>query len=108
MDTKLKFDTHTVTQANKANRVLGLIRRTFDNLDEEMLVLLYNSPVSPSSGVLSRSSLPPVCETGEDVGSCPKKSDMASAEEWGKGIPRTVGKTEALVTSLSPQKRRHD
>ena len=42
VDEKLKFDTHTVTQANKANRVLGLVRRTFDNLDEEMLVLLYN------------------------------------------------------------------
>ena len=46
VDEKLKFDTHTVTQANKANRVLGLIRRTFDNLDEEMLVL-YKSLVRP-------------------------------------------------------------
>ena len=46
-DEKLKFDTHTVTQANKANRVLGLVRRTFDNLDEEMLVLLYKSLVRP-------------------------------------------------------------
>ena len=45
VDEKLKFDTHTVTQANKANRVLGLVRRTFDNLDEEMLVLLYKSLV---------------------------------------------------------------
>ena len=47
VDEKLKFDTHTVTQANKANKVLGLIRRTFDNLDEEMLVLLYKSLVRP-------------------------------------------------------------
>ena len=47
VDEKLKFDTHTVTQANKVNRVLGLIRRTFDNLDEEMLVLLYKSLVRP-------------------------------------------------------------
>ena len=44
---KLKFDTHTVTQANKANKVLGIIRRTFDNLDEDMLVLLYKSLVRP-------------------------------------------------------------
>ena len=35
VDEKLKFDTHTVTQADKANRVLELIRRTFDNLDEK-------------------------------------------------------------------------
>ena len=47
VDKKLKFDTHTVTQANKANKVLGLIRRIFDNLDEEMLVLLYKSLVRP-------------------------------------------------------------
>ena len=47
VDEKLKFDTHTVTQANKANRVLGLVRRTFDNMDEEMLVLLYKSLVRP-------------------------------------------------------------
>ena len=33
VDEKLKFDTHTVTQANKANIVLGLVRRTFDNMD---------------------------------------------------------------------------
>ena len=47
VDEKLKFYTHTVTQANKANKVLGIIRRTFDNLDEEMLVLLYKSLVRP-------------------------------------------------------------
>ena len=47
VDEKLKFDTHTVTQANKANRVLGLIRRNFDNLDEEMLALMYKSLVRP-------------------------------------------------------------
>ena len=47
MDEKLKFDTHTVTQANIANKVLVLIRRTFDNLAEEMLVLLYESLVCP-------------------------------------------------------------
>ena len=47
VDEKLKFDTHTETQANKANKVLGLIRRTFDHLDEEMLVLLYRSLVRP-------------------------------------------------------------
>ena len=51
LDEKLKCDTHTVTQVNKANRVLGLVRRTFDNLDEEMLVLLYKSLVRPHMDV---------------------------------------------------------
>ena len=52
VDEKLKFDTHTVTQANKADRVLGLVRRIFDNLDEEMLVLLYKSLVRPHHAVV--------------------------------------------------------
>ena len=47
VDEKLAFDTHTITQANKANKVVGLIRRTFDNLDAEMLALLYKSLVRP-------------------------------------------------------------
>ena len=34
----LKFDKHTEVQANKANKVLGLLRRSFEILDKEILV----------------------------------------------------------------------
>ena len=51
---ELKFDTHTVTQANKVNNVLGLIRRTFDNMDDEMLVLLYKSLVTLISSTVTQ------------------------------------------------------
>ena len=45
IDDKLKFDAHTEKQVNKANRQLGLIRRSFDALDTESLTLLYKSLV---------------------------------------------------------------
>ena len=32
---KLKFDKHTEAQVNKANKVLGLLRRSFETLDWE-------------------------------------------------------------------------
>ncbi len=41
IDEKLKFDKHTEVQANKANKVLGLLRRSFETLDKETLVWLF-------------------------------------------------------------------
>ena len=37
VDDKLKFDRHAEAQTNKANKILGLIRRSFDYLDKESL-----------------------------------------------------------------------
>jgi ribonuclease P/MRP protein subunit RPP40 len=37
----LKFDKRITNCVNKANRMLGLIKRTFDYMDKEMLVTLY-------------------------------------------------------------------
>ena len=47
IDEKLKFDKHTEAQVNKANKVLGLIRRSFENLDKETLVWLFKALVIP-------------------------------------------------------------
>ena len=47
VDKELKMDTHTEHQVNKANRILGLIRRSFDSLDAKSLVTLYKSLVRP-------------------------------------------------------------
>lgn len=38
IDNKLSFDTHINTKAKKANSIMGLIRRSFSYLDEEMLL----------------------------------------------------------------------
>ena len=47
IDEKLKFDKHTEAQVNKANKVLGLLRRSFETLDNETLVWLFKALVRP-------------------------------------------------------------
>ena len=46
-DPTLKFSKHAAMVANKANRMVGIIRRTFDFLDEGMLKTLFKSLVRP-------------------------------------------------------------
>ena len=47
MDEHLIFETHIVTNVNKANSIMGLTRRYFTYLDEEMFVLLFKALVHP-------------------------------------------------------------
>lgn len=46
-DQNIKFDIHVNTVVSKANRVLGLIKRTFTILDKSIVVKLYKSLVRP-------------------------------------------------------------
>jgi len=43
-----KFHSHTNNISNKANRLLGLIRRSFDHFDSSMLVKLFVTMVRPT------------------------------------------------------------
>ena len=47
IDQDLKFHEHTLLVTNKANHILGLIKRSFSYLDSDMLVRLYKSMVCP-------------------------------------------------------------
>ena len=47
LDDNLKLHLHTEHQVNKANRILGFIKRTFDTLDKSTFKLLYMSLVRP-------------------------------------------------------------
>ena len=47
MDSNLKFHSHSSAVVSKANQVLGLIMKTFANLNEHTLPLLYKSLVRP-------------------------------------------------------------
>jgi len=47
IDKNLKFSKHVQVQANKANRVLGLIKHTFAHIERESFLLLYKSLVRP-------------------------------------------------------------
>ncbi len=45
IDDDLAFDKHIAEKVNKANKIMGLIRKTFEYLDAEMLCLLFRSLV---------------------------------------------------------------
>jgi hypothetical protein len=47
VDSSLKFHKHVETQVNKANKILGMIRRSYCHLDSTTLVKLYISLVRP-------------------------------------------------------------
>ena len=47
IDQGLKFHSQAAKASSKANQVLGVIRKAFDNLDHETLPLLYKSLVRP-------------------------------------------------------------
>ena len=46
-DNRLKFHTHTSAAIQKANSILGLIKRSFATLDEDILPTLFTSMVRP-------------------------------------------------------------
>ncbi len=47
VDSELSFDEHIATKVKKANQIVGLIRRSFDYLDDKMFVKLYTALVRP-------------------------------------------------------------
>jgi hypothetical protein len=47
IDSKLSFKDHVAYNTAKANRMVGIIRRTFDHLTEKTFVQLYKSMVRP-------------------------------------------------------------
>ena len=47
IDAELKFHKQTAAAVKKANSVLGLIKKSFINLDQELLPMLYKSLVRP-------------------------------------------------------------
>jgi len=47
VDDELKFDKHVEVQCNKANKMLGLIRRSFTYLDKDSMKTLYVSLIRP-------------------------------------------------------------
>ena len=48
IDEHLTFETQIVTKVNKANSIMGIIRRSFTYLDEKMFVLLFKALVPPN------------------------------------------------------------
>ena len=47
IDSKLNFDVHIANKVNRANKIMGVIRRTFDYIDEDMFKIVFKSLVRP-------------------------------------------------------------
>ena len=47
VDVDLEFKKHTSAAINKANRIMGITRRTFDTLDNITFPLIFKSMVRP-------------------------------------------------------------
>ena len=47
IDDKLSFDKHINYSINKANRVMGIVRKTFEYMDEEIFLQLYKGLIRP-------------------------------------------------------------
>ena len=46
-DDSLKFDTHINEIINKANRILGIVRKTFECLDKQIFNYVYKGIIRP-------------------------------------------------------------
>ena len=47
VDDQLKFSQHTEIKVNKANKLLGMIRRSYTHLDKDSMTTLYQSLIRP-------------------------------------------------------------
>ena len=47
MDSSLKFESHIISKVNKANQIMGLIRRSFIHLDKTIFNRLFKALVRP-------------------------------------------------------------
>lgn len=47
IDIELKFSKHAEIQTNKANKILGLVRRSYEYLDRDSMRLLFTALVRP-------------------------------------------------------------
>ena len=68
VDDNLSFKDHIYTKIKKANAVMGIIRRTFDYLDQNMFLQLFKRLVRP------------LIETSVAVWAPYKKTDIAELE----------------------------
>mgnify|MGYP001556778116 CR=1 FL=1 len=47
VDSQLKFSHHVEVQVNKANKILGMIRRSLDHVEGDTLCMLFKALVRP-------------------------------------------------------------
>ena len=80
VDKKLNFKKHIAQATAKANRTLGIVRRSFDHLSDETFVQLYKSLVRP------------MVEYGHSVWSPSQKTLMQEVENVQKRATKLIGR----------------
>ncbi|CAH1239847.1 Hypp5893 [Branchiostoma lanceolatum] len=66
VDNHLKFHTHTAQAKNKGNQMLGLIKKSFANLDEQTLPILFKTMTCKrGGGIMAHEQTPTESETAE-------------------------------------------
>ena len=89
IDNKLRLSDHVDAAVNKANRLVGLIRRSYEYLDGDSLVQLLQ-------------------DRSKQGRECTKNVDQAHTTDSRSRIPRETPDTKATVHSLSEKWGRHD
>ena len=84
MDGKLKFDFHIHTAGTRANRMLGLIKRSYTFLDKESLLCLYKAMVRP------------ILEYGVTIWSPYRKGDIDAVESVQRRATRILPELRGL------------
>ncbi|MEW8089878.1 MAG: hypothetical protein AB2784_09675, partial [Candidatus Thiodiazotropha endolucinida] len=73
----LKFNKHIIVTVNKANKLLGMVKRTFSFMDKELFLTVYKSLIR-SVRLWITSMEPKHKEIQAIVGECSKKSNKNS------------------------------
>ena len=90
VDDKLKFDFHIHTAVTRANRMLGLINRSYTFLDKESILCLYKAMVHP------------ILEYGVTVWSPYRKGDIDAVESVHRRATRILPELRGLDLTMRP------
>ena len=82
IDSNLQFDNHIFGKVKTANRILGLIKRCFKNLDIQSFLLLYKALVRSHLEYAQTVWSPYKVKSVEALGKCPKTRDKYPAWLW--------------------------
>ena len=69
VDDNLKFDQHVELQCGKANKILGMIRRSFTYIDKQSMTAVHCSH-PPYPGIRPCSYIPKIQKVGNSPGKC--------------------------------------
>ncbi len=77
MDSDLKFGRHIDIKVNKANKILGIIQRSFTSIDADTLIILLDQTLDHTHLEYYHSLAFPIY--GAASGGCPEENNQTNA-----------------------------